>query len=242
MEKIIYALWRREGESREAFNQRLRDEAAPRLLALPNVKGLRLNLQDDAVARAEPLRQQGLDPQMDAAAQLWVEVSHEPFRAPIDAVLREASGKIAAWTVLESTIIPNRQHPSTEGARTEGWSQVCFIQRPDRLQPEEWRRIWQDSHTRVGIDTQANFEYVQNLVIRPLIEGSQTYAAIVEECFPTDAMDSAHVFYDAVGDDAKLKRNLQEMIESCARFIDAEAGGIDVLPTSQYEYRKLVDA
>lgn len=241
MEKVIYALWRRDGESREAFNRRLQDEVAPRLLALPNVKALRLNLQDEAVARAERVRQRCSDPQMDAAAQLWIDVSHAPFRQPIDEALAAASGRIAAWTVLESTIIANTDHPSSEGARTAGWSQLCFIRRPERLAPEEWRRIWQDSHTRVGIDTQSNFEYVQNLVIRPLIDAPQAYAAIVEECFPAAAMDDERAFFDAAGDEALYERNSREMAESCARFIEMP-GGIDVLPTSQHEYRKLVDA
>lgn len=237
MEKVIYALWRQDGEARDAFNRRLADEAAPRLLELPNVRGLRLNLQDEAVRRAEPLRQTGTKPQMDAAAQIWLDVGHGEFRAPVDAVLREAAGRIGAWLVLESAVIPNTEHAPREGARTEGWSQLCFLQRPPRLSPEEWLHNWQGLHTRVGIETQSNFEYRQNLVARTLIEGPHPYAAIVEECFPSDAMDDPAVFYDAVGDAAKLEANLETMLESCARFIDFGNGGIDVLPTSQFELR-----
>lgn len=237
MEKVIYALWCQNGETRESFNRRLLDEVAPQLLELPNVRGLRLNLQDEAVCRAEPLRQIGTEPQMDAAVQVWLDVSHGEFRTPVDALLRAASGRIGAWLVLESAVIPNTKHPSREGARTEGWSQFCFLQRPERLSPEEWLYNWQGLHTRVGIDTQSNFEYRQNLVARTLIEGPHPYVAIVEECFPTDAMDDPAVFYDAVGDAAKLDANLKTMLESCARFIDFGGSGIDVLPTSQFDLR-----
>jgi hypothetical protein len=239
MEKIIYALWRKDGESREAFNSRLQEQVAPALLALDNIHGLRLNLQDEAVKRAESLRQFGTEPQMDAAAQIWVGVSHDPFRKPIDDILLAACGRIAAWVVLESTVIPNRLHPSREGERTEGWSQFCFIERPEKHSPEQWRYNWQTLHTPVAVETQSNFEYVQNLVVRPLIAGPHAYAAIVEECFPTDAMDDSRVFFDAVGDDVKYETNMTAMAESCARFLEMP-GGVDVLPTSQYEYRKLV--
>jgi hypothetical protein len=235
MEKIIYALWRREGEGRDAFNQRLHRQAAPKLLALDNVRGLRLNLQDAAVTRAEGLRQTATDPQMDAAIQIWLDASHDEFRAPIDAILGDASGRSAAWQVLESAIISNSKHPSREGQRTEGWSQFCFLQRPEGLSYDQWRHNWQVLHTRVAIDTQSHFEYRQNLIVRPLIEGPKPYAAIVEECFPTDAMDDSAVFFDAVGDPALYNANMRAMAESCARFIPA--GGVDVLPTSQYELR-----
>ncbi|MFT4054037.1 MAG: EthD domain-containing protein [Novosphingobium sp.] len=237
MEKIIYALWRRPGETREALNARIEAEARPALLALPNVQGLRINYQDHAVTRAEGLRQFGTDPQMDAVVQLWIEVSHSPFRDPVDAALKAVAGDVAAWLVLESAIIPNRDHPPAPGERTYGWSQMCFLQKPAHLEHEEWRRIWQDSHTHVGAGTQSNFEYVQNLIVRPLIPGPLPYAAIVEECFPTDAMDDAHVFFDAVGDEERFARHTREMAESCARFLFMP-GGVDVLPTSQYDARR----
>jgi hypothetical protein len=239
VEKVIYAVWRRDGETREVFNARLLNETGPKLLALPGVRGLRLNLQDEAVTRAEPLRQTGTDPQMDAAVQLWLDVSHGEFRAPVDAVLRAATGRIAAWVVLESSVIPNTLHPSEDGKRTEGWSQFCFIQRPQSTPYDQWLHNWQGLHTSVAIDTQSNFEYLQNRVITPLIEGPHPYVAIVEECFPTDAMDDSAVFFDAVGDAAKYEANTRAMAESCARFVEmGETCGIDVLPTSQYELRK----
>ena len=41
-----------------------------------------------------------------------------------------------------------------------------FIEKPDHLDHETWRRNWQDGHTETAIVTQSNFEYVQNLVVR----------------------------------------------------------------------------
>jgi hypothetical protein len=235
MEKVIYALWRCDDENRSELNARLQ-EAAPALLGAPGVRGLRLNLQDEHVTRAEGLRQVIADPQPDAVVQLWLEASHGEFRQPVDTILEGAVGRIAAWLVTESTIIPNRKHPSVEAQRTKGWSQFCFLLRPEHLSREQWRYNWQRLHTRIAIDTQGNFEYVQNLVAHALIEGPLPYAALVEECFPVDAMDDAHVFFDAVDDEAKFIANTRAMAESCARFI--APGGVDLLPTSQYDFRK----
>jgi hypothetical protein len=235
MEKIVYALWKREGESRADLNRRLKDQVASKLLELDNVKGLRLNLQDETVLPAEPLRQTATDPQMDAVMQIWVNVNHDEYRAPMDAILRDAAGNMAAWLVLESAIIPNNDHAPSLGQRTYGFSQFCFIQRPDRLTYDEWRNFWQGQHTAVGRDTQSNFEYIQNLIVRPLIDGPVSYACCVEECFPPEGMVNSEVFFDAVGNPEKFARNAGIMTESCARFIDA--GAIDVLLTSQFDIK-----
>lgn len=237
MEKVIYALWRKENESREEFNRQLQ-EAAREIAKLDNIRGVRLNIQDADVVRGEGLRQIATDPQMDAAVQIWIDVSHDAFRKPVDDILNKVSGRIAAWLTTEASIIPNTKHPPKVGERTEGWSQFCFLQKPERFTYDEWRHNWQELHTRVGIDTQANFEYIQHLVVRTLIPGPKELVSMVEECFPTDAMDDPAVFYDAVGNPEKLKSNLATMMKSCAGFIDM--GGvqtIDVLPTSQYQLK-----
>src|SRR3546814_5310897 len=65
--------------------------------------------------------------------------------------------------------------------------------------------------SKVGIETQSNFEYRQNVVVRPLSDDAPAIDAFVEECFPPDAMTDPHVFFDAVGDEAKFQRNLDAM-------------------------------
>ena len=141
---------------------------------------------------------------------------------------------MAAWLVMESTLIPNSTHPAQLGQRTEGWAQLAFLTLPEGLSHDQWRAIWQDDHTIVAIETQANFEYVQNLVIRALTPDAPPYVAIVEECFPQAALTDPFVFFDAVGDRAKFDANLARMMHSCDRFI--ARGTIDVIPTSQFNF------
>jgi hypothetical protein len=237
MEKLIYALWARDGEDIRSLNQRLKNEVAPALLALDDVRGLRLNLQDESVVRAEALRQSCADTgQPQAAVQIWVEDSARPT---VDSTLEHATGQRACWRVAPSTIIPNIDHPPTTGQRTPGWSQLCFLLKPERLDHATWRHNWQGLHTPVAVQTQSNFEYVQNLIVETVIEGPQDYAAIVEECFPESAMDDSYSFFDAIGDKPKFAANTKAMADSCARFIDA--GGVDLLPTSQFDERRYDD-
>lgn len=234
MEKVIYALWRHEHVDAARFNDELLGTTAQQLLDA-GVRGFRLNLVDDAVHAGCDLRRINTHPAIDAIAQLWVDVAHEEFRAPIDAVLRKAALRVSAWLVTESEPIRNMLHPPARGARTHGWSQICFLQRPARLSDERWRKLWHGSHTRVAIDTQSNFEYVQNTIVRALTSEAPPYSAMVEECFPMEAMRDPYCFFDAIGDDAKFRRNTEAMAASCSRFIDMDK--IDVIPTSQFVIR-----
>ena len=93
---------------------------------------------------------------------------------------------------------------------------------------------WHSHHTRVAIETQSNFEYVQNLVVRPLTEGAPAYDAFVEECFPPEAMTDPGAFFAAVRDASLLKSNHAAMMESCRKFLDFTRN--DIVPTSQFDF------
>lgn len=73
---------------------------------------------------------------------------------------------------------------------------------------------------------------MQNVVVRTLSLGAPAIDAVVEKCFPAAAMTDPHAFFDAVGDDSKLKRNIDSMMESCNRFIDFETRSTSCLPAN----------
>jgi hypothetical protein len=235
MEKLIYALWRDPTESRDAFNARLLGPVADAIR--PHVLALRVNVQDETVVGGTNPRFVVTQPQMEAVVQLWVDTAYPPARAPIEAALGGGAQRIEGWLVCESVPLPNRNHPPRPGEPTDGFSQVVFFERPTTLDAETWRRNWQDEHTTVATDTQSNFEYIQNLVVRPLTEDAASYAAIVEECFPLAAIEDRSIYFDAVGDPAKLESNYARMMQSCARFM-GPAGG-DCIPMRQYNLLSL---
>ena len=121
------------------------------------------------------------------------------------------------------------------GTRTDGFANIAFLRRPERLSVAEWLDGWQNGQTPVAIETQSTFGYTQNVVVRPVTIDAPRFDGIVEELFPPEAMTDLHAFFDATGDDDKLARNMARMGESTARFGATE--NIDVVPTSQYVYR-----
>lgn len=231
MEKLIYALWRDDAEPREAFNARLLGPVATELA--PHAHALRINVQDETVATGSSPHFIVTQPQMEAVVQLWVDTAYPPARAPIEAALAGVASRIEGWLVSESVPLPNRACPP--GLPTDGFAQVVFIEKPTALDHEVWRRNWQDGHTGVAVETQSNFEYLQNLVVRPVTDGAAPYAAVVEECFPLEARRDRALFYDAVGDPAKLEANEARMMASCANFIGEK--GCECIPMRQYQIK-----
>ena len=183
MEKIVAALWRGGAEKRSDFNAKLL-AGLPTALQAAGACGVRINLRDEAVEPAAGLIQRWQEPQQDAVIQFWLPSANARFRWSIDAAISAHCQRFAAWLVAESTVIPNTAHRPTPGERTGGWSQASFISFRPELTRAEAITIWHSHHTRVAIETQANFEYIQNLVVLPLTPDAPAYDAFVEECFP----------------------------------------------------------
>ncbi|MDE2597361.1 MAG: EthD domain-containing protein [Sphingomonadales bacterium] len=236
MEKVIGALWAPPGESREAYCVRLL-ASLPQALQAAGARRVRINLRDAAVAPGEALVQQWQQPQQDAVVQFWLPSSNARFRAAIDAALAMHSARFTLWLVCESTIIPNSAHSPVPGERTWGWSQASFISFSPAMAREAAIAHWHSHHTRIAIETQSNFEYVQNLIVRPLTDGAPAYDAFVEECFPPQALTNPLAFFDAVDDKTKFDANLAAMMASCHAFLDFARG--DIMPTSQFDFAHL---
>lgn len=230
MEKVIYLLWRPATIDAESWSAQLRG-SLPAALREAGALSARLNLDDDAVASAQNLRQKLLPEQPGALVQVWLDSANAPLRAPVDAVVAAHGARHAAYLVTESLPMRNTRHPARAGARTAGFSQIALLRRPPRLTHQQWFQHWQTVQTPVAIETQDTFEYVQNVVVRALSTDAPTIDGIVEECFPSDAMTDPLAFFDARGDQEKFQRNLQTMMDSVNRFLDLP---IDCIPTSQY--------
>jgi len=233
MEKIIAALWAPADEARESYAGRVL-AGLPGALIAAGAGQVRINLRDDAVRAGDALVQTWQTPQQAAIAQFWLPSANARFRTDIDAALAAHSDRFALWLVTESTIIANTAHRPIAGQRTWGWSQASFIGFRSDMTRTAVLDHWHGHHTRVAIETQSNFEYVQNLIVRPLTADAPDYGAFVEECFPIEALDHPAVFFDAVGDAAKFEANLATMMGSCRGFIDFTRN--DVIPTSQYDF------
>lgn len=230
MEKLLYAFWRGE-EAADELRRRFIRDLKPRIGAL-GAERLQFNIADfaDLSGALVNFTLHSTRPPPDGIVSFWVTSAWR--REPLETLLAGSFARIAGYEVAESTILPNVRHPAREDERTFGFSQVTFLQVPPRLSYEAWRKVWFEEHTPVGIATQANFRYVQNIVVMPLTPGAPPYRAVVEEGFPPEALRDSQAFYAAVGDEAKHQRHLKLMMESCAKFIDFDR--IDVIATSEY--------
>jgi len=230
MEKIIYAVWKHETDSPEGFKRKLLSDQIAGRLAWSGVHKLRISVVDDDVAPAEPLRIIASKPPVDAIISMWVDTAIH--RSPLEEIIEKATVRMVGYLVTESIPLMDPKANVAERQRVPGMNSVVFLTRPARLSYEEWMTIWQGSHAQIAMDIQSTFGYKQNVIVRPLTYAAPPYDAIVEENFPAEAMTDSQVFYDAVGDDEKRRKNEQKMIESCMRFIDFDK--LDRIPMSEY--------
>jgi hypothetical protein len=226
MEKVFYTLWKEPGESVAAWRDRLRGPLGAALLA-SGATSLQVNIVDEAVEDGKALRLVSRSVP-DGFVAFWTDSAN--YRADCERLLRASHRAVAGYLVTESCIKDDK--PGTAGERSSGFSLIGFLQRPPRLSVGQWLDIWLGSHTQVAVETQSTFRYVQNVVARQLTDDAPVLDAIVEEGFPSVALNSPAAFYDAEEDQKKFERNHRRMMDSCHRFIDFDR--LDSLPMSEY--------
>jgi hypothetical protein len=232
VEKIVSVLWRPEGQPKQDFADALLGRAAPRLQEL-GARGLKICVEDDRVD-GEKLRMNPLGPPKAGIASYWIECAQD--RDPMERALVDAGASLASFLVVESQPIVNTKHRAAPGERTPGMAQVTCIAPREGLPYEEFIRLWHTKQRPCAIETQSTFQYVRNEIVRRLSGEAPSWAAIVEEGFPIEAMHDPRVFYDAVGDEAKFQANLKRMIETVQEFLAMDR--TDVTITSEYVFER----
>lgn len=223
--KLVLALWEADPGAllHENFRNALRDAGATRL---------QVNLDDDHIPEAV-LRLTHFEEPLQSIVEVWTE--HSPD-AVVKALLPLAH-KIAGWQVEErQPLVPQEV---ADGERLDGLAQVAFLRKPVEMEYDDWRSHWQGPHTRIAIETQATFGYIQNRVTAKLTDDTPDVDAIVEELFPSEAMKDIHAFYGSNGDQAELDSRLTRLMESVGRM--GADHDLDVVPTSRYTWDLAVD-
>jgi hypothetical protein len=218
--KLVLALWYADTDALLAapFREALAGTGATRL---------QVNLDDQHVPDTV-LRLQAFEEPLECVVTVWTD-------GPADAVLDLAhplARRVAAWEVDER--VPLAPPESPDGVRLDALAQVAFLRRPEDLPYDDWLAHWQGPHTRIAIETQATFGYVQNRVVAALTDGAPPVAAIVEELFPGEAMHDIHAFYGSDGSDEELGRRMTRLMESVATM--GADHDLDVVPTSRYVF------
>jgi len=227
MEKIVFKLWRNNSDSLEKFKEFLLVDLPETLESL--VSELQINIADDDVKAAAELVQTNYSQNPDAI--VFIKVTSQYHSENIVQILRTMANKVDGFIVSESIILQDGSKDHT-GKRSEGFSQIVFLEKPTEMTEFDWFDHWTHHHTKIAIETQSNFTYIQNTIVRPLQNDSPNFIAVIEECFPSEAMSNPSIFYNADDDSELLLNNNKLMMESCSRFIDFQK--IEVIPTSRY--------
>ena len=227
MEKLAYQLWKKDGDSLETFKEALLKNLSKDIVDL--VSELQINIADSDVIPANNLAQSNYPPAPNAV--IFMKVKSYFLADTLESHLEKITNKIHGFVVSESIILDNTEK-SPLGLRSEGFSQVVFLEKPETMSAFDWFDHWTKFHTKIAIQTQSNFIYVQNTVVRPLQKESPSFIAIIEECFPLEAMTDPEVFYNAKNNPEQFAKHAQIMMDSCEKFIDFKK--IEVIPTSRY--------
>ena len=215
MEKLVYVIWKQRDVSIDDLRGEILGGAGNKLIEL-GARGLSVNLADTYTVPGMRITQMA-EP-MSGTVSIWMDTALE--RGPLEAVLAGVTERLAGYLVVESVPIVNARHRVAPGQRLPGLYMVAFLEQPAFLTYDAWLQRWQGQHTRVAIETQSTFLYIQNVVIRRLTADAPPWTAIVEEAFPADAGSDPMVFYNAGGSQQRLAENQRRMMESCEKFID----------------------
>ena len=227
MEKLAYQLWKKDDDSLETFKEALLKNLSRDIGEF--VSELQINIADSDVVLANNLAQSNYPPAPNAV--IFIKVKSYFLADTLESHLEKITNKIHGFVVSESIILDNTEK-SPLGLRSEGFSQVVFLEKPETMSAFDWFDHWTKFHTKIAIQTQSNFIYVQNTVVRSLQKESPSFIAIIEECFPLEAMTDPEVFYNAKNNPKQFAKHAQIMMDSCEKFIDFKK--IEVIPTSRY--------
>lgn len=217
MEKLIYVVWKRDETSTGGFGEEILGEVATSLASL-GARGLSVNLADEAAAYAQGMRITRMPQPPSGTVSIWLDTALD--RDPVHRLLATRCQRLAGYLVLESVPIVNTSRVVPLGERTPGITTVAFLEKPEAMGYEDWLEQWQGRHTRVAIETQSTFLYVQNVVVRPVTRNAPPWSAIVEEGFPAEAATDPMVFFAAGNSRERLEENRRRLLTSCGRFLD----------------------
>ncbi len=232
MEKICTLLWKPSQVADDAFRDALLTEAPE--LAKRGAMRLRISAVDGHVAAGAKNRVGRMDPPKSALLSWWV---HEAdARAAVEERLAARAAKLCSFLVVESEPIRNTEHVAPLGHRTPGFNLVTGIEPKDGMSHDDFIAHWHHEHRACAVETQSTFGYVRNEIVRPLSPGAPSWAAIVEEHFPIEALGDPMIWYAAQGSQERFQRNLKRMIASCTAFLAMDR--VDSHPMSEYVFER----
>jgi hypothetical protein len=224
MEKIVYLVWKRDGDAIAAFRDRLVGDVATHLLANGALR-LIVNVSDLREQVGQGTSQYlGEGKKIAASVSLWVDSIDQ--RGKLEDALRGIASRADGYLVTESMPLrcPDRDWP--DGTRSPGVTLWTAFPKPQGLSDEVFYERWHGHHTPLSFEIHPLWEYTRNAVARVLTPGAPPHRAIVEERFRTleDLLDPNRFF--------GAPENIQRVLVDIATFTDFES--INTAPMSEW--------
>jgi hypothetical protein len=135
----------------------------------------------------------------------------------------------AAYLVVESMVddYGTTRHAAPrdwpDGRRSPGVLTVALIHRPPGMDEATWIHNWHEVQSPVSGELQPRCRYVRNQVVRRLSADGPDVDGIVEEAWPSaQHVADPMLFFDAGGDPAVLRANVERMLASGAGCLDMD--------------------
>jgi len=224
MEKLVYLIWKRDGEAIGSFRDRLVGDVGPSLID-SGALALTVNASDlrEQVGSGTSLYL-GDGKTIGACVSLWLDSLDQ--RAPLEAALGAISARLDGYLVTESMPLrcPDRDWP--DGSRSPGVTLWTAFPKPDRVSDEQFYARWHGSHTPLSFEIHPLWEYTRNAVARPITPGAPPHRAIVEERFRTlEELVDPMKFFGSTD-------NIQRVLTDIATFSDLES--MNTAPMSEW--------
>ncbi|HEY3445942.1 MAG TPA: hypothetical protein VGK67_06225 [Myxococcales bacterium] len=239
MEKLVYLVWApdRIAKDRAAIRDLLLEECGPKLLGL-GPKRLVVHVGDPESKMNNPMPFGPKDPpQISGSVDLWVDAVDQ--RGPFEKVLTEAGFKICGYQVEESIYRDYGGNPHSgprtwaDGERSPGVTVITLLERPKRLDYDEWIKRWHGVMSPVSEAIQPRTRYVRNRILRPVTEGALAIDGIVAEMWPsTRHCENPFLFFGAGLNPVKLAVNMAKILGAVTNFHDLMR--VRTAPVSEY--------
>lgn len=238
LEKIVYILWAPRSWDREKIRRLLLEGCAPELRGQGAAK-LQMNIADCYAEVRSPAP--GVPFETPICAQVNVWVAEIESRFALEGVLRRAGFLVAGYLVDEQvcTDYGGNAHSAPrdwpDGERSPGVLAVTLMERPRRLDHDEWIRRWHGRLSPVSEAMQPRARYVRNVVKSALTPGAPSFEGIAEEAWPSfEHVTNPFLFYGA-GNVFQLVKNMAIMLRSVLSFLTLWR--IRTVMTSEYFLR-----
>ena len=140
MEKLAYQLWKKDDDSLETFKETLLNNLSQDIGQLASE--LQINIADADVAPANNLAQSNYPPAPNAV--IFIKVKSYFSVDTLESYLEKITNKIYGFVVSESVILDDSEK-SPLGLRSEGFSQVVFLEKPATMSTFDWFEHWTKS-------------------------------------------------------------------------------------------------